>query len=232
MEKNAFLLVLLVVVAILVGCTVVVTKTLEPPDVVMEPFTGSFIASTLRGNVCQQQSIMLFNAPRGVSAGKIEKTCGGVWVIASEKAVTRDMTYVYVSTRDGKRGWMNGSLLQTEPICTANDKCISLKKFGSPGICDAGICVSCITTRDCTGSLVCLNTTGSCVQCLGDTDCTSGKVCLTSKTPCVSCITDAHCPSETPFCLNTTSSCAACRTNYDCPDTQYCTASHACADRK
>ncbi|MFH1174204.1 MAG: hypothetical protein V1725_03670 [archaeon] len=230
MQKTTFALLVMLVLVLLVGCTLLVGTFIKPPEITITSTNQTAILSTLAKNTCKTKSLTLYTTPLlERKAVTLTKACGGIPATLTALALVKDEMHYYAVLENGTAGWVNSSFIHTA-VCEEDANCSALN-INAP-FCNAGICVECMATRDCTGSKVCKDAY-ACVDCLNSSDCVQpGKaVCNTAANTCVICLQNSDCPEKKPYCLNATLSCVECRDNYDCNETSYC-ASGMCKQRR
>lgn len=110
--------------------------------------------------------------------------------------------------------------------CSSSRDCAPPTPYCLPS---TGVCVECVTQRNCGGSVqaYCDTTSNTCVECLLDENCTKlAPYCSTSLGLCVECLSSANCGDPGLTCDRLNYRCVeTCQHNEDCagtPQTPYC----------
>jgi Cys-rich repeat protein len=102
---------------------------------------------------------------------------------------------------------------------------------GSTPHCLDGGCVSCTTNADCSTGMVCNTHIPRCAtQCTDGTEC-NGKACATAYGYCVECLSDLDCvDASLPFCFEppAVGLCVGCRSSADCIAGDICGPARRC----
>ena len=99
--------------------------------------------------------------------------------------------------------------------CTTNTDC----PLNKP-ICDAGVCLQCVTNEDCGGNLICTNNQCTSPQCTIDSNCPLGQYC-TGGNCTAGCVNALNCPTG-DLCQNGTCTHVQCLSVTDCTAGQIC----------
>lgn len=118
--------------------------------------------------------------------------------------------------------------------CRTDSEC-GAKSGGTP-FCNAGQCVACRSSRDCSGnSEICDDTTKTCRPCSGSGQCLARDrnypVCSGRSYTCVQCEADAHCAGRAkPRCNFAETTCVECLSNSDCPSYKHLCQTNSCVE--
>lgn len=141
--------------------------------------------------------------------------------------VFTDVRHVDVVAGEGQSGG-DTCMSKCEGLECGPDRC-----GGSCGVCsfqlescEDGVCVSvsCQTTLDCPGQLVCSPQKGICVICADDTDCPDGQVCGPHD-ECheeLECTSDLDCKVYGLLCDKSSGVCVHCLSGDECEEESYC----------
>jgi Cys-rich repeat protein len=122
------------------------------------------------------------------------------------------------------------------PLCSVEAgicvECLSSADCsGSTPHCRDGGCVSCTTDADCSTGMVCNTHIPRCAtQCTNGTEC-NGKPCATAYGYCVECLSDLDCGDPSlPFCFEPPAIglCVGCRSSADCQGGDVCGPTQRC----
>ena len=119
-----------------------------------------------------------------------------------------------------------------QPDCAAKDcggdgcggscgECGEFAECNVDGLC---VAVSCTSSKDCPGDLVCYKELGFCVECAADEDCGEGQLCspdFACFTPVV-CDSDKDCKEVDGVCDKEAGICVDCLAHVDCVSEKHC----------